>query len=376
MPQQLVDISLDEVSLVDKGANQHAHIVLMKQATKREDGEDFPASAFAYVPDPATPSSWKLRLWDSLEDKETAAQVGRALAALGPGFRGQRVEIPDDALPGVKAKVLAAWLKVHPDSDKDDAPAIVKALSFNDASNEQFINQKIHDMMGAFLRSVDSVMMDPQVNNPAAAIRDAVAQFHAAVADLAKESQLMSEHDDILKKQKELVDTIAKQAGELEAKDATITQLTADLDEATAPPVEVDADGINKADLPEPVRKKMEAQEARIQKMEDDGLKRDWVAKCGTEESAGLLFEVAKVAPELADKVHALVKAAEAQAEEAGLLKSLGSDQGGESSGALEKVNKMAGDLVAKGGITHAAAVAKVCQDNPELYGEYRSEMN
>ncbi|MEC9058100.1 MAG: hypothetical protein VX410_01025, partial [Actinomycetota bacterium] len=38
-----------------------------KQETKREDGEDFPAEAFAYVPDPEKPSTWKLRLWDSLD---------------------------------------------------------------------------------------------------------------------------------------------------------------------------------------------------------------------------------------------------------------------------------------------------------------------
>ena len=58
-------------------------------ATKREDGQDFPAEAFAFVPDKEKPSTWKLRLWDSLEEKETAAQIGRAVAALGPGgFRG------------------------------------------------------------------------------------------------------------------------------------------------------------------------------------------------------------------------------------------------------------------------------------------------
>ena len=73
---------------------------LNKQATKREDGEDFPAAAFAYVPDPESPSTWKLRLWDSLDERETRQQVGRAIAALGPGgFRGNQVDIPDDDLP-------------------------------------------------------------------------------------------------------------------------------------------------------------------------------------------------------------------------------------------------------------------------------------
>lgn len=101
----------------------------LKKETKREDDEDFPAEAFAYVPDPESPSTWKLRLWDSLEEKVTAAQVGRALAALGPGgFRGNRVEIPAADLPAVRRKVLAAWRSVHePDAE---VPDVLKQESF------------------------------------------------------------------------------------------------------------------------------------------------------------------------------------------------------------------------------------------------------
>jgi hypothetical protein len=98
---------------------------LNKQASKREDGEDYPAEAFAYVPDPEQPSTWKLRLWDSLEERETAAQVGRAVAALGPGgFRGNRVEIPAEDLPSVRRKVLAAWRRVN--EDDAEIPQVLK----------------------------------------------------------------------------------------------------------------------------------------------------------------------------------------------------------------------------------------------------------
>lgn len=101
----------------------------LSKATKREDDEDFPAEAFAYVPDPDRPSTWKLRLWDSLEEKVTRAQVGRALAALGPGgFRGNRVEIPAADLPAVRRKILAAWRSVHePDAE---VPEVLKQESF------------------------------------------------------------------------------------------------------------------------------------------------------------------------------------------------------------------------------------------------------
>lgn len=98
-----------------------------KAVTKREGGEDFPAQAFAYVPDPEAPSTWKLRLWDSLDARETAAQVGRAVAALGPGgFRGNRVEIPSEDLARVKERVLVAWLKANPEMAQSDAPSVLK----------------------------------------------------------------------------------------------------------------------------------------------------------------------------------------------------------------------------------------------------------
>lgn len=101
----------------------------LSKETKREDDQDFPAEAFAYVPDPDRPSTWKLRLWDSLEEKVTAAQVGRALAALGPGgFRGNRVQIPAADLPAVRRKILAAWRTVHePDAE---VPEVLKQESF------------------------------------------------------------------------------------------------------------------------------------------------------------------------------------------------------------------------------------------------------
>lgn len=114
-----------------KTTKENPNMDPLLKATKREDGEDFPAQAFAYVPDPESPSTWKLRLWDSLDQRETAAQVGRAVAALGPGgFRGNPVEIPAADLGGVKRRVLQAWLKTHADMTRDDAPAVLKGYGY------------------------------------------------------------------------------------------------------------------------------------------------------------------------------------------------------------------------------------------------------
>lgn len=97
--------------------------------TKREAGVDFPKAAFAYAPDDV-PSHWKLRLWESLQQKVTARQVGMAVAALGKGFRGQHVQIPRADMPAVKRRVLRAWRQVHPDDD--EIPEALRASSDED----------------------------------------------------------------------------------------------------------------------------------------------------------------------------------------------------------------------------------------------------
>lgn len=95
--------------------------------TKTEDGVAFPAEAYAYVPDPDQPSTWKLRLWETPQSKETARQVGMAIAALSTGgFRGNRVEIPRADLAAVKARIRAAWKKTHPEASEDELPAVLR----------------------------------------------------------------------------------------------------------------------------------------------------------------------------------------------------------------------------------------------------------
>ena len=81
-----------------------------QKAMKTEDDVKFPAEAFAYVPDIEKPSGWKLRLWEDPEKKITRKELGIAAAALSPGgFKGQKVEIPKEALSAVKRKIRAAY---------------------------------------------------------------------------------------------------------------------------------------------------------------------------------------------------------------------------------------------------------------------------
>lgn len=94
-------------------------------ATKTEAGKSFSASDYAYVPDPEKPSTWKLRLTATPGGGPDAHIVGAAIAALGKGFRGNKVAIPSADLAAVKAKVKAAWLKANPDKTSKDLPLVV-----------------------------------------------------------------------------------------------------------------------------------------------------------------------------------------------------------------------------------------------------------
>jgi len=83
---------------------------------KTENGVRFPREAYLYAPADATPSEWKLRVWETPELKVTRAQLGRAAAALSPGgFRGQQVVLPPDALAACKRKLVALYRKLGVD---------------------------------------------------------------------------------------------------------------------------------------------------------------------------------------------------------------------------------------------------------------------
>jgi len=86
---------------------------------KTKEGQ--PASAFLYVPDPELPSTWRLPIRDK-DGKMTAKQLGMAAAALGPGFRGQRVELPAKARKAAAKKLIGLYGKL----DKEPPPYLKK----------------------------------------------------------------------------------------------------------------------------------------------------------------------------------------------------------------------------------------------------------
>jgi len=82
---------------------------------KTDNGKRFTADAYLIVPDPESPSTWKVRI-EETPGKVTVAQLGRAYAALTKGFRGNKVQASSDAvssalkrLKGLYKKLDAPW---------------------------------------------------------------------------------------------------------------------------------------------------------------------------------------------------------------------------------------------------------------------------
>lgn len=117
---------------------------------KTQGTEKLSASDYAYVPDPGKPSTWKLRI----DDKN---HVAGALAALGKGFRGKKVDIPANDLPAVRRKVMAAWKKFNPNKK---APSMLG----NSASDMSY-DERMSEIRCAF-RDAHPVTYDPETGSP------------------------------------------------------------------------------------------------------------------------------------------------------------------------------------------------------------------
>jgi hypothetical protein len=130
-----------------------------KAAGKTEGGKVFPASDYAYVPDSSKPSTWKLRLTSTPGGPKDPRIVGAAVAALGKGFRGNKVQIPSKDLSKVKSKVRSAWLAANKGKNKEDLPSILKSEGGSTEMSEE-IKKQLEEMTARLERSEAIAKMD------------------------------------------------------------------------------------------------------------------------------------------------------------------------------------------------------------------------
>ena len=105
---------------------------------KTEGGEKFTAAAYLYTPDPKKPSTWKLRI-EETPGKITVAQLGRAAAALGKGFRGNKADVSEADAAKCKAKLRAAYKAAG--IKPKDYPEVIKMME-DKQMDEPIVNEE------------------------------------------------------------------------------------------------------------------------------------------------------------------------------------------------------------------------------------------
>jgi len=365
----LHDIELNEVSLVDAGANHLAKVTLYKRALKTEFGRQFPMSDYAYVPDPQSPSTWKLRLSADPGGGPNARIVGAALAALGPtGFRGNQVKIPKGDLPRVKAKVLAAWKGLHPGFK--EIPEVLKHLDVS---------------KGQWERLLKSFEEDSQLNSNVGGKTMSPEELEKRLAEL---EDIEKAHKALVTKSAETDAALAKALEDIEA----LKKFAHDKKDGEDDDDE-DEDGKKsmkkRADVPEDVKKVLDEQSVQLRKqsediakMQDDAERKEYVAKAeadyanlpvSAEDIGEALRKVAKLAPDALEVIEKSLAAGNkgmaANFEELG--KSGGSDDDGT---AIAKLNKLAADISKRDGITFEKGFVIAKNENSDLWLQSRSE--
>ena len=169
----IVNLALERIEQDDVGedltASLEETLKELKEArlVRTDDDEKYPAEAFAYVPDGEKPSTWKLRLWESLAEKTTKAQLGRVAATLSPGgLRGQKVKIPKDKLANVRAIIREAYRNLGVKTN--EMPRWVK--------EEKEMRQYVREQ-GAVLR--ETAELDSMINRGVVPVRFLVGGFNS-----------------------------------------------------------------------------------------------------------------------------------------------------------------------------------------------------
>lgn len=373
MTTWLRNMKLDEVSLVPKGANRRRFTVFKAQHLERktENGMEFPAAAFAFVPDSTKPSTWKLRLWETPEKKVTTAQVGRAVAAFGPGgFRGNRVQIPAADLPGVKAKVRRAWKSVNPAGA--DVPNAIKSLEDDLMPDPKDLKELIKSVAD----------MDDEAK---AELRKALELQPENVFD--KLTAATDEQKDALRKalgmEPESDDSLKARVMKLFGLTPTSPEPNPDVPEAVRKVIDEVKGEVAKADA------RADKAEERLHKAEELITKRDrearvqlMVSKAAKYGKMGTADDISKLLTDAQEKlgdeglkaVEAILAKGEEAFSQAQVFAEIGVVPRGEQhDNAVAEIDAIA-EKIQKSDETIEAARARAWDENPKLFKQYQSE--
>lgn len=331
MARRLRSVKLDEISFVGKGDNPEAHVLLLK--VKKDPTE----SSISTCP---------------------------------------KIYKDDNG----KVELLTKWFKNSKVFKEDEA------ATFNELIQDRNLRDRIWNLVWTLEESLGSIIRDSSVADKTAMIQQSIDQFKTAVTDIAKGDSSMDE-----KLKKELEDKIAaleKEKADLIVEKETLEKACSEkdkaLDEAKAKGVKKEEGDVYKG-LPEAVVKEIESNRARIAKMEDDNLTREYVSKAAevtlvgkADDLGDMLKTVAKHDASLADKFLGILKIAQARIKEGGLLQEVGKESGDSSAtSAYDKIIAKAAELrKATPALTEAQAFTKVYDSDSDLREQYLKERN
>lgn len=313
----------------------------IQKAMKTEGGTQFSAGDYAYVPDPESPSTWKLRLTETPGGDPSARIVGMAVAALGPGgFRGNSVQIPQADRAKVVAKVRSAWLKANKGKGEKDLPNVLKSVNEEDLE----MSKELQDLQKKF---------DDQAKDLAKAT------FLASLSDVEKAHY--AKLDETEKEAFQKMDAAGRQIAITKAAEGEET-------------MEIEGAIIKKSEVGPGVFAFMKAQQtktaaaiAKADKLEADAIQKGleneaetlWPNTPGTPvEKAQMLKSIRSLPKEQQEGQMKMMKAADTAL--SGTFNETGVGGGSDPNGPDEKLNKMAQAKAEKDNITIEKAYSEV----------------
>lgn len=154
-------------------------VATAEKAMKTEGGKQYPATAYLYVPDTKKPSTWKLRIWETPDTKVTMKQLGRAVAAIGKGFRGQKVSgIPSGEMAKIKSKIHSLYKKAG--VKEEDIPEILKGKS---SKGSEYMTELVKEPQTEEIKVAESKVETPKVED----VKKEEPKVEVPVASNAKE---------------------------------------------------------------------------------------------------------------------------------------------------------------------------------------------
>lgn len=361
--QILKDFELTEISGVDRPAQPTAKATIIKRHEiekehKTEGGETFPASDYAYVPDKNKPSTWKLRLTSTPGGDPDPRIVGAAVAALGAGYRGNKVEIPAADKPAVIGRVRAAWHKANPDKDPAELPDVLRkntsGMEDDTMSELDDLKTQVADLTKKLEESeAIAKMSDDEKMYMAKMSPEDKAKFMSMSAEERKKKMGMMKRDD------ESIEVAGQTVSKSVVGDAMFEIL-----KAQDAQLKANQDAIAKA--------QDAALTATLTKRADDEFGH-LVGK--SEDIAELLKAAGSMSETAKTTLEAIMKSAEEMASKAFTKRGI-SNGGDVEKSATEKVDTLAKAYATEKSVDYATAYTHVLNANPDLYTEMQKEGN